>query len=58
MTTYSVQTGDQIFRASYGFLSFAKNMVKNIVKDLSKKLSDKYRQTILHNAKQSTTDVL
>ena len=29
---YSVQSRDQIFVKSYGFLSFAKNMVKNIGK--------------------------
>ena len=58
MVRYSVQPRDQIFVNSYGFSSFAKNMIKNIGKNISKNLSGKYSQRLLVHAKQSATDVL
>ena len=47
MTRYSVQPRDRIFVKSYGFLSFAKNMIKNIGKNISKNLSGKYSRNFL-----------
>ena len=43
---------------SYGFLSFAKNIVKTIGKNISKNLSSKYNQKLLDHAKKSATDAL
>ena len=42
MKPYSVQSRDQIFVKSCGFLCFAKYMVKNIDKNISENLSSKY----------------
>ena len=39
-------------------MSFAQNMGKNIGKNISKNLSNKYRQNLLHYAKQSSKDIL
>ena len=48
---YSIEPRDRIYVKSYGFLSFAKNMVKN--------LSNKYSQKLLGSAKNSTaTDAI
>ena len=51
---YSIQPRDRIFVKSYGFLSFANNIVKSI----SKNLNGKYSQKILDYAKQSETDAV
>ena len=54
MTSYSVQSRDQIFVKGYGFLSFARKYGKNI----SKSLSSKYSHKLLDHAKQCATDAL
>ena len=51
MTRYAVQSRDQIFVKSYGFLSFAR-----IMGNISKHLSSKYSQKLLDHAKQYATD--
>ena len=56
MIRYSVQPRDRIFVKSYGFLSFAKNMVKNIGENVSKSLSTKYSPKLLDHCKHSATD--
>ena len=58
MTRYSVQPRDWIFVKSYGFLSFAKNMVKDFGKNISKTLSGKYSWKLIDDAKISPKDAL
>ena len=43
MTCYSVESRDQLFVKSYGFLPFENKMSKNIGKNIRKNLSGKYR---------------
>ena len=58
MTRYSIEPRVQTFVKDYGFLFFAKSMSKNIGKNISKGLSTRYRQKLLHHAKQTATDAL
>ena len=55
---YLVQRRNWIFKKSYGFLSFAKNMGANFGKIISKSVSSKFSQKLLNHAKQSATDAL
>ena len=58
MTSYSVESRDQIFVKGYGFLPFVKTKSRNISKNISKNLSIEYSWKLIDHTKQSGTSTL